>query len=547
MRWRYRGSRGWGEGVGKLRQAASGAYLTALLFGTHRAVAVEPAPARADPSDATVDATPASPARPAPGKAPPLPPAPVPAPLAEPPSSAVPAAAGPTAPLSPSPGASAASGGRPPPLAARLAALTPPGVDPCVPHDQLELGVHTWVACGAGGVWVVELGTASGDRWVERRPLSGSAVGLFSRNGRVWVEVETRSAHPLQPVEIGGGATARPSLEAPPTARQARPPAAPAEVEVALRGRVLSARGGELVVDLGREHGVRVGNRIELATLRDSPLGPLLDRHVLAVGRVTSVSGEQSLVELGTGEEVPVGAEATLTTRELTHDRSAPPRAAGIWTFAGVLRPFFVLEQLGIGTLNELAVGYQFRAPLRVQLLASPLGFSTAEDGTIFSTVVLGLVSYDTRLFEIGFGAGAQSVNDSDYEPGTGLTLSQSIRFGSLDGLNLAIRNDVSLFHSEFEYSAFNGQGQLPITDRGWLVVQGGGGSVGHAFFEVGGKVLLLGNGTHDSLLLRGTIGYAALFERPGIFEVSPVTGLFGTTDLEHAGPLIGLGVEWRK
>ena len=127
----------------------------------------------------------------------------------------------------------------------------------------------------------------------------------------------------------------------------------------------------------------------------------------------------------------------------------------------------------------------------------------------------------------------------------TGVTVSQSLRVGALDGLHLAIRNDISLFHSEFEYSAFNGQAQIPVADRGWLVLQGGGGSVGYGFFEVGGKALLVGNGAPGSLFVRGTIGYATLFEDRGILSLPSSNGFF-EDDVNHAGPLVGLGIEWR-
>jgi hypothetical protein len=180
-----------------------------------------------------------------------------------------------------------------------------------------------------------------------------------------------------------------------------------------------------------------------------------------------------------------------------------------------------------------------------VQLLAAPLGFSGAEDGSMLSALGVAIVSYDTHLFELGLGAGVQTVNDSDYAPGTALALSQTLRVGASDGLNVSIRNDISLFHSEFEYSAFNGQAQIPVTERGWLVLQGGGGSTGYAFFEVGGKALLSGNGTRDSVFLRGTIGYASLFESPGLGNF-PSDGSATSEEVDHGGPLIGFGMEWR-
>jgi hypothetical protein len=444
-------------------------------------------------------------------------------------------------------------------LSQRIDKLRPQGAEPCVLHATLEVARRTIVACGSSGIWIVELGAEIGDRFVQRQPVMGRAVGLFSRNGRVWVEVETRSARPLDELDTSGAiavpsdAVRLPLAEAPPLAVPLKPPArsesmprAPrANMEVAILGRVTSAGGGRLVVDLGRQHGVDLSDRIELSVVTESPIGPFQNRQVLAVGLVTSVADEQCLVELGIGEDVPVGAEAALTSHALTHNRLAPARVSGVWTLAGVLRPFFVLDRLGIGALNELSLGYQSEGPLRIQLLASPLGFSGADDGSTFSALGVGIISLDTRLFELGLGAGAQTVNDSDYEPGSALTLSQTLRVGAIDGLNLSIRNDISLFHKEFEYSAFNGQAQVPVTERGWLVLQGGGGSVGYAFFEAGGKALVTGNGTRGSIFVRGTIGYAQLYESPGLFNFES-NGFATSADIDHGGPLIGFGVEWR-
>jgi len=530
------------------------------------------APAPAQPVQPAPPAAPAPavPPPPAPTAPPPAPPAAAP-PAAAPPATATPPSAAPSTPpraalpLAPAPQPAPVEA---PPalaeneslelakaqLAQRIDKLRPAGAEPCVLHATLEVARRTIVACGSSGIWIVELGGEAGDRFVQRQPVMGRAVGLFSRNGRVWVEVETLSARPLDELDTSG-AIAVPSdtmrlplAEVPPLPTPAVVQRAPrGKMEVAILGRVVSASPGRVVVDLGREHGVDLGERIELSVVSRGPVGPFQNRQVLAVGRVTSVAEEQSLVELGIGEYAPVGAEAALTSHAATANRLAPPRVADVWTLAATIRPFFVLDRLGIGALNELGLGYQAEGPLRIQLLASPLGFSGADDGSTFSALGVAIISFDTRLFELGLGAGAQTVNDSDHAPGGALTLSQTLRVGALDGLNLSVRNDISLFHSEFEYSAFSGQGQIPVTERGWLVLQGGGGSVGYAFFEAGGKALLWGNGTRGSVFLRGTIGYATLFETPGLGNFSVASdGSATVEEIDHGGPLIGLGMEWR-
>ncbi len=476
-----------------------------------------------------------------------VPRAPEPPPLA----SGVPSPAG-----VPMPGAVGSS------LEQRLERLQLPDLEPCKVHGSLQVGSRTYVACGAGGLWIVELDDVAGDRLLARQQLEGSAVGVFERMGQVWVEQQILSARPVHDAGAGtlidAGRVVRSTLGASPVATPAddRPkaapaPAGPAPLEVATEGRVLSSQGGRVVVDLGREHGIEIGARMEFTVPEEeeSPLGTFQRREVVAVGRVASVTETQSLIELGVAEEVPLGAEASVSARALTSNRTAPPRVAGIWTIAVVARPFFVLEQLGVGALNELSVGYQSVGPLRAQLQLSPVAFASAGEGTTFAGVGIGLLSYDTRLFEIGFGVGVQTVNDGDFEPGSGLTIAQSLRFGALDGLSLSLRNDVSLFHSEFEYSAFSGEAQVPVADKGWLVMEGGGGTVGYAFFEVGGKVLITGNGTRGSLFVRGTIGYAALFENRPVSAIDTGNGVFfdGFNDLYYGGPLIGLGVEWRR
>lgn len=443
-------------------------------------------------------------------------------------------------------------------LEERVKRLQPSGAEPCEVRASLEQGERLYVACGPAGVWIIEVSPTSGDRLLGMQALEGSVVGVFVRGERVWVELSVSSARPLS-LTSGGqlpGVGVGPTRDAPEPAapvtseartRVAPAPSSPGVMDMVVTGRVLSSHGGRVVVDLGSEHDVNVGSHVEfvVTALDDSPLGKFQRRQVVAVGRASSVTETQSLVELGVAEEVPLGAQASVSSRPLTRNRSAPPRAAGLWTVSGIIRPFFVLEELGIGALNELSVGYQSHGPLRYQLQLSPIAFASAGPGATIAALAIGLVSYDTRLFEIGLGFGFQTVNDGDYDPGTGLTVAQSLRFGALDGLNLSLRNDISLFHSEFEYSAFSGEAQVPVSDRGWMVLEGGGGTVGYAFVEVGGKVLLAGNGTRGSLFLRGTIGYAALYENRPV--VVTANGFAADDELFYGGPLIGLGVEWRN
>jgi hypothetical protein len=256
-------------------------------------------------------------------------------------------------------------------LEVRLRRLTPSGVAPCEVRGALPIPPRTVVACGRSGVWVVELDAARGDRLIERRLLEGSAVGVFPRGGRVWVELQTSIARPLEPApgagptpeEAGASAFADQDLSAPPRlAPELAPLPPPPElaplptgiVPEVTRGHVLSSRAGRVVIDLGRGE-ISAGDRVEFGVVieEDRSLGSFQRREVVAVGRVSSVSQDQSLVELGISEVVPVSADATVTGRQLSSNRSSPPRLARAWSIAGVVRPFFVLDQLGFGALNR--------------------------------------------------------------------------------------------------------------------------------------------------------------------------------------------------
>ena len=91
------------------------------------------------------------------------------------------------------------------------------------------------------------------------------------------------------------------------------------------------------------------------------------------------------------------------------------------------------------------------------------------------------LVSYDSRLFEMGLGLGGQTVNDTELllPPGSGLAVAQLVRFGALDGLSLTARTSVVLFHSQFEFGGMVAKLQIPVGRGYWLYFGGGGGVVG--------------------------------------------------------------------
>ena len=155
-----------------------------------------------------------------------------------------------------------------------------------------------------------------------------------------------------------------------------------------------------------------------------------------------------------------------------------------------------MLEDLGVGAVLDAYVGYRGRAPFHVQASLTPLAFGAARAGSIGATAAFLSGAYDSRLFEVGLGVGAQTVNAPDFalNPGSGLLLEQQLRIGARDGAHLRFLSYVALFHSNFQFSSLRVEAQIPLGARTWLRLAGGGGTLGLNFGEVGLRVLMSGN-----------------------------------------------------
>jgi hypothetical protein len=158
-------------------------------------------------------------------------------------------------------------------------------------------------------------------------------------------------------------------------------------------------------------------------------------------------------------------------------------------------------------------------------------------------------------LFEVGLGAGGQSLSQPafDLEPGTALTLAQHLRIGARDGLMLEGLSYVALFHSRFNFAMLRIVGQIPVGETSWLMVGGGGGLLGLGYGEIGLRLLLSGNGDRESFFLTTAVGGLNVFKSwpcltPAAFI--PVNGFNSAStckqSIDYAGPMLGVGGEWR-
>jgi hypothetical protein len=423
-------------------------------------------------------------------------------------------------------------------------------------------GDRSVVACGESGLWIARRNPAGGYELVRTDDLGGPVVGLFRRDDRIWAEIARREARDVHPVGESASSATFPGESVPirsneTPSRTPEAPRLPATAVLATQrasepeGRVTEVLLGEVVVDLGRRHGLRHGDRVKLSVVTSLDAGgeQAQRREVVAVGVVAAVSERFARVELGINERVPVGALAQRVKRLPTKSRVAPPRLGGVWHASFMARPFVALDDLGGGVLTEGSVGYRFESDLHVEALLSPLGWGTGEDKTSTTPVAaFAKVSFDPRLFEVGLGIGGETVHDTAFgtDSGSGVAFIQQLRLGARDGLHLDTRSHAVLFHSRFAFSGFVGSGQIPVGQRFWLLFTGGGGSAGYGFGEIGVRALVLGNGDRGSFFFTGSAGGAGVFENTSI-TCSGDGFTFPCPDpVLYAGPMLGVGGEWR-
>ncbi|HEY0468579.1 MAG TPA: hypothetical protein VGC79_30500, partial [Polyangiaceae bacterium] len=312
-------------------------------------------------------------------------------------------------------------------------------------------------------------------------------------------------------------------------------------------GRVERVGSGEVVVSLGTSDSLQRGDHIEFqleGTGSDDSEEAALTSDVVAVGVVTNVSSQSARVRLGLNENVPVGARANPAPVPATSSLVAPPRVSGLWELELALRPFAALQELGGGALLSGSVGYRL-GHLHLQAVLDPLAFAAVQTkGSVAAASAAAIASYDSHYFEMGLGLGVQTMNETSFslEPGSGIAAVQVIRLGARDGFNVSARTNFALFHSEFQFGAMVAGTQIPLTRGYWFLVNGGGGNIGYGYGELGLRALLNGNGLAGSKFLTVTAGFV------GVFRSGACSADFSSCepDVSYAGPMAGVGIEWR-
>jgi hypothetical protein len=439
-----------------------------------------------------------------------------------------------------------------------------------VPCEGRALAVaeeRLYVACGGEGVAVFSVQKPGTLSLLGIRDLGAEVSGFHSVNGQLWVELIRTEARPLlaAPPQTAPEIALKPALTsaAVPTPKRAATPAV---------GRVVELRPGTVVIDLGAGQGLNRSDRVALYVEREVMLaaGAAVEQEMLAIGEVTVISEHSAQVQLGRNERVPLNAFAKATLAPVTGSIQAPPRVGGVWEIGFHFRPFLALDSVGLGMVSDAWVGRRLEDNIHIQALLEPFGLGFAKAGNVVATAGNGIISYDTRMLEIGLGAGWSAANNVDienpvgaadgsgsYTPNadfvrSGFSLAQLARLGSRDGLHIEARNTFLYVKDAFRYGGTVGELTVPASERSWVFARGGGGDAGFAFGELGLKTLLHGNGDRGSVFLSATLGGAGVFgdKKTSCQVYDPQSGqqVQGTCreSVDYSGPMVGFGMEWR-
>ena len=405
---------------------------------------------------------------------------------------------------------------------------------------------HVIVGCQEGSVLTLAR-TATGVQLIARRETDGRIDGFYEQNGAVWMRVVQENAERLVPGAIlhsGRVDSAGENPSAPATASQPR--STPGGAAKKQSGTVTAVHDRDVVVTVPTGHGIEVGSRMSLSVVSDD--GFITPDPVIA--RVDRVTDERVLLRLGVNEVVDVGYRARVTDDRPTASRRNPPRVHDVWELRALLRPMLNIGKVGGGVVGEL--GFAKRTEFfrfGVELAPLALAGATGQD-TIFSGGGYVFGAVDHQVYSAGIGVGANTVNDTDFqsEPGSGLTIVQLLRIGAVDGLHVSSRVEAVIFRSEVLFSYLQVQGQAGVADGSWLIIRGGGGSMGYGFGEVVVRNLLWGTGQAGSTFMELGLGGAGLFRQAcdDTPALVPAGTQFGCTEQDVGGPTFTAGLEWR-
>lgn len=437
-------------------------------------------------------------------------------------------------------------------------------------RELAVLGKAVYAALAQGGVAVIDvtdpkkpsaLGQLAQGRTVARLFVDGGALFLVEVRNELSAYSLADPLRPspqasLLPGQVPGAVT--PVVSAPPP-----PPTAPS-APAAEASKVIDVVSGRVIFDAGPSKGFAPGKRVKITSqqlvlkpdLETGGLKELPSNEVTAVLQIEHAEAGRSMAPLGRGDIARPGDLATLTDEPVS-ERTFLPRRAPFTTRAGFhLRPFLGLEtdSKPFGLLLDAFGAYYFEEiPFRIEVGVAPFGTAFNAEVSHYPTTAAVTFAYTTDFFEIGLGLGAlvghdgpcgfRGPTDTSCEKNTGVTINQTLRLGSLDGLNVSWQSSIFSRPESFVFGVGRVEVNVPITSRLGLFGAGGGGENGWNFGEGGVRTYVGGTGARGTTIISASLGYASVFDGP-----APPLGPNGEMHQnEHVGgPSVAFGMEWR-
>ncbi|NOZ88271.1 MAG: hypothetical protein GXP49_18830 [Deltaproteobacteria bacterium] len=459
-------------------------------------------------------------------------------------------------------------------------------------RSYLVLGDRLYVLLEGQGIGVMDLKDPQNPVLIDvKRPPLGNVIGMFVADSRVWMRIRSLSAIPIgnqvtSPAVINLQHTnvSRPSsqVKAQTSGKEIKRKGLPAEQRgqggkpLPKNIKVVNRFPGRVKLNIGSLDGVKVGDRfVAFGSVTRKMQGDSVKfkgHELAAILTVAAVSPKSCLAELGRGDRVSTKDVIRPARKEDRGSRIFPRKLVDLGEFRTAIRPLLKIgKPLGFGILAEIAAtwwGNGYFLDLRID----PLGFGYTKDGNPFSSCFLVQGGYDTRAFSVGLGIGVGGVNGDLGEllVGEGVksdssgnsqswhdrtvaafALSQHVRLGARDGLNMVVTNTLMYYKSKndsgskdsgFVYGGTSGRINIPLPGRTDLFLSGGGGLVGYWFAEFGVFTWITGNGDIGSLGLSASAGGAGIW---GTQKRVTQYG-FDQRTVDVVGPMVSFGLAYR-
>jgi hypothetical protein len=209
------------------------------------------------------------------------------------------------------------------------------------------------------------------------------------------------------------------------------------------------------------------------------------------------------------------------------------------------IQPFLGLTSNSWGSLGQLRYEHYFRAPLLVGVELSPFALASSGEGLGALAEARVHAAFATKYLAVGLGVGEQLERFGR----NGLSIAPTLRLGKLDGLGLSLEYAYSVAANQYTgrrtvgFSNVLGAFRVPLAERVALQVQGGLNLQSWAFFMIGVRHRLTGDGGPGTWFVSGAFGAAWIADRsPCNFDAEVPCGPSALS----FGPTIGFGLERR-